>query len=49
MALTETDLQDVVERIKSMLPAMLVETAPDYVGSGPLAEHSIARIHQCLI
>ena len=48
MALTETDLQEVVERIKSMLPAMLVETVPDYVGSGLLAERWI-RIEENLI
>ena len=30
MALTETDLQVVVEHVKSRLPAMLIETAPNY-------------------
>ena len=28
MALTDTDLQVVVEHVKRMLPAMLIETAP---------------------
>ena len=45
MALTETDLQVVVEHVKSMLPAMLIETAPSYADTQKL----ISRIEENLI
>ena len=45
MALTDTDLQLVVEHVRSMLPAMLTGAAPDYNGTQKL----ISRIEQNLV
>ena len=45
MALTETDLQVVVEHVKRMLPAMLIETAPSYADTQRL----VSRIEENLI
>ncbi len=43
--LTDTDLRIVVEHVKRMLPAMLIETAPDYSDTQKL----IARIEENLV
>ena len=45
MALTDTDLQLVVEHVRRMLPAMLTRAAPDYNGTQKL----ISRIEQNLV
>ncbi len=45
MALTDTDLQLVVEHVKRVLPAMLIKAAPDYNGTQKL----ISRIEQNLV
>ena len=45
MALTDTDLQLVVEHVKRVLPAMLTKAAPDYNGTQKL----ISRIEKNLV
>ena len=45
MALTDTDLQLVVDHVTRMLPAMLTKAAPDYDG----AQKLISRIEQNLV
>ena len=54
MALTDTDLQVVVEHVKRMLPAMLIETAPlshlqgdaSATAPGNYAEEHLARFEE---
>ena len=54
MALTDTDLQVVVEHVKRMLPAMLIETAPlshlqgdaSATAPGNYAEEPLARFEE---
>ncbi len=53
MALTDTDLQVVVEHVKRMLPAMLIETAPPShlqgdasAAPGNYAEEHLARFEE---
>ena len=49
VALTETDLQEVVAHVKSMLPSMMMEVVPGFAESRAFADRVIARIEKNLV
>ena len=49
MALTDTDLQDVVEHVRSMLPGMMMEATPGFAESRAFADRVVARVEDNLV